>query len=137
MAGNELFAKGREAFLAGDLDWDGDTIKLIFVDHADDTPVPASDQFLSDILGAARVATSDAFATKTVTNGVADADPVTLLSVTGDPFESIVIYEEDGGGEGASRLIAYIDAATGLPTTPNGGNITVDWDDGSNKIFKL
>lgn len=133
---NVLFDKGREAFLGGDLDWDANTIKLIFVDHADDTPVVATDDNLDDILAGARVATSGAFATKTKTNGIADADDVTIATVTGDPFESIVIYK-DSGTESTSTLIAYIDVATGLPCTPNGGNITVAWDSGANKIFKL
>ncbi len=37
----------------------------------------------------------------------------------------------------AQRLIAYIDTATGMPVTPNGGDITIAWDNGANKIFKL
>jgi hypothetical protein len=49
MAGNELYAFGRESFLGGDLAWDVDTIKLIIVDDTDDTPVPATDQHLDDI----------------------------------------------------------------------------------------
>lgn len=133
---NALFDKGREAFLGGDLDWDAHTIKLMFVDHADDTPNVATDDFLDDILAAARVAISGAFTTKTKTNGVADADDVTLSAVTGDQFESMVIFR-DTGVEGTSSLIAYIDTATGLPATPGGGDITVRWDNGANKIFKL
>jgi len=34
-------------------------------------------------------------------------------------------------------LIAFIDTATNLPVTPNGGDIIVAWDNGANKIFKL
>ena len=37
----------------------------------------------------------------------------------------------------AQRVIAFIDTATGLPVTPNGGDITITWDNGANKIFKL
>ena len=37
----------------------------------------------------------------------------------------------------AQRVVAWIDTATGLPVTPNGGDITVSWDNGTNKIFKL
>lgn len=133
---NALFDKGREGFLDGNIDWDTNTIKLIFVDHADDTPVIATDDNLDDIASAARVATSGAFASKTVTDGVADAADVTVTAVTGDPFESIVIFK-DTGTESTSRLIAFIDTATGLPLTPNGGDVTVAWDNGSNRIFKL
>ena len=133
---NALFDAGRENILGGDIDWDANTIKLVFVDHTDDTPLPATDVALSDILAAARVATSDAFTTKTKTAGVADADDVTVASVTGDQFESIVIYK-DTGVETTSLLIAFIDTATGLPCTPNGGSVTVQFDSGANRIFKL
>jgi hypothetical protein len=37
----------------------------------------------------------------------------------------------------AQRVIAFLDTASNLPVTPNGGDITVSWDNGSNKIFKL
>lgn len=133
---NALFDKGREGFLDGNIDWDTNTIKMIFVDHADDTPNTTTDDNLDDIVAGARVATSGAFGSKTATDGVADAADVTVTAVTGDPFESIVIYK-DTGVESSSRLIAYIDTATGLPLTPNGGDVTVAWDNGTNKIFKL
>jgi len=133
---NALFDAGREAFLAGNLDWDGHDIKLVFVDHADDNPDVGVDDNLDDIAAAGRVGTSGNFAAKTVTDGVADADDVTVTSVSGDQFESIVIYR-DSGAEATSTLIAKIDTATGLPYTPSGGNITVTWDSGANKIFKL
>lgn len=134
---NALFDKGREAFLGGDLDWDANNIKLVCVDHADDTPNVSTDDFLDDLSAPSRVATSGNFANKTKTSGVADADDVTLTSVTGDPFESIVIYNDSPATEAGKHLIAYIDTATGLPLTPNGGDVIVQWDSGANKIFKL
>lgn len=133
---NALFDKGREGFLDGSIDWDTDTIKLILVDHADDNPDVAADDNLDDVAAGARVATSSAFSSKTVTSGVADAADVTLSTVTGDQSESLVIYK-DSGVESTSRLIAKIDTATGLPVTPNGGNINIVWDSGASKIFKL
>jgi hypothetical protein len=133
---NALYDKGREGFLDGSIDWDTHDIKFVFVDHADDTPNPASDDNLDDIAVGARVGTSGNLASKTVTAGVADAADNTVSTVTGDPFESINLYK-DSGVEGTSRLIAYIDTATGLPCTPNGGDITVQWDSGANRIFKL
>ena len=51
-------------------------------------------------------------------------------------IEAIIIYV-DSGTEATSPLIAYIDTATGLPITPNGGDIIVTWDNGTNKIFKV
>ena len=133
---NSLFDAGRESFLAGNTDWDANNIKLVFIDHADDTPVPSTDDNLDDLTAPARVATSGNFGSKTTTAGVADAADVTVTSVTGDPFESVVIYK-DSGTEATSTLLVFIDTATGLPLTPDGGNVTVQWDSGANRIFKL
>lgn len=133
---NALYDLGREGFLGGDIDWDANDIRLIFIDEADDTIDLAADDFLDDRAVASRVATSGAFASKTKTAGVADAADVTVSTVTGDVFESIDIYKHTGT-ESTSNMIANIDTATGLPCTPNGGNITVAWDSGSNRIFRL
>lgn len=132
---NALFDSGRQAFLQADIDYLTADIKLVFVDHADDTPVPGTDDNLDDILAAARVATSGNFASKTATAGTADAADVTVNAVSGDQFESVVIYE-DTGVESTSQLIAFIDTATGLPATPSGADITVQWDN-PNGIFTL
>lgn len=115
---NALYDKGRENFLGGDIDWDANTIKLVCVDEADDTIDLSNDDALDDRAAGSRVATSGAFSTKTKTAGVADADDVTLTSVTGDQFESIDIYK-DTGTESTSLLICNIDTATGLPLTPS------------------
>lgn len=133
---NALYDKGREGFLAGDIDWDANTIKIALIDEADDTIDLAVDDNWDDRASAARVAISSALSSKTTTAGVADAADVTFSAVTGDPSESIDIYK-DTGTESTSRLIANIDTATGLPVTPNGGDITVTWSNGSDKIFKL
>lgn len=127
-----LYDKGREAFLAGDIDWVADTIKVVAVDSGY-TPDFAVDDALEDVSGGTRVVTSDALASKTVAAGVADADDVTFTSVTGDPIAGLVVYKE-GGSEAASPLIAYIEVG---PATPNGSDITVTWDSGANKIFRL
>ncbi len=133
---NALYDKGREGFLDGSIDWDTNDIRLILIDEADDTIDLSVDDNLDDRAAPSRVATSGAFASKTVTNGVADAADVTLSAVTGDQSESIDIYKHTGT-ESTSRLICNIDTATGLPVTPNGGDITVTFDSGANKIFKL
>lgn len=133
---NYMYDRGRQGFLAGEIDWDADTIKLVLVDEADDTPSASGDNALSDRAAPSRVATSGAFASKTTTAGVADAADVTLSTVTGDQSESIDIYK-DSGTESTSYLIVNINTATGLPVTPNGGDIIIQWDNGSNKIFKL
>jgi hypothetical protein len=133
---NALYGKGRQKFLDGDIDWTNDNIKVVLVDTADYTVSIDSHEFLSDVASGGRVATSNNIGSKTSTLGVADAGDVTFTAVTGDQSEALVIYK-DTGSAATSPLIAYIDTATGLPVTPNGADITVTWDNGSNKIFKL
>ena len=132
---NALYDTGRNAFLLGDIDWVADTIKVVLVDAADYTVNLSTDDFLADVPSAARVATAT-LAGKSASAGVADASDVAFSGVTGDISEALVIYK-DTGVEATSQLIAYIDTATGLAVTPNGGDITVTWDNGANKIFKL
>lgn len=133
---NALYDKGRQGFLEGNISWSGDDIKVVLVDAADYTSDIAADDFLDDIPAGARVATSANLSGKTVVDGVADANDVTLTSVSGDEFELLAIYQ-DTGVESTSRLIALIDTATNLPLTPNGGDVTIQWDNGANRIFKL
>jgi len=133
---NAMYDKGREGFLDGSIDWDTDDIRCILVDTDDYSVDLAVHDNLDDVPSGARVAVSGALTGKTVAAGVADADDVTFSSVTGDQSEAIVIYKHTGT-ESTSRLIAYIDSATGLPVTPNGGDITVQWDSAASKIFKL
>lgn len=132
---NTLYDLGRQAFLEADLDWTGQDMRVILIDTADYTFNQAHD-FLNDVPAGARVAVSGALTGKTATNGVADADDVVLTAVTGDQSEALIIYQHTGV-ESTSRLVAYIDTATGLPVTPNGGNINIAWDSGANRIFKL
>ena len=130
---NALYGLGRESFLKGELSWSANNIKTILIDLADYTPNLSTDQFLSNIPAPARVATSANLGTKTTTLGSAAAANVTFSAVTGDISEALVVYQ-DSGVEGSSRLIALIDTATGLPVTPNGGDIEVQW---STPIFTL
>jgi hypothetical protein len=67
---------------------------------------------------------------------VADADDKTLTAVAGDTVEAVVVYQHTGS-DATARLICYIDTGTGLPFTPNGGDVTVSWNSGSDRIFRL
>ncbi len=108
------------------------TVKVVLVDGASYTYSAAHD-FFDDVAG---VVSTQTLATKTYTNGVFDADDVTFTSVAAGTYEILIIYI-DTGVAGTSRLVAYIDTATGLPVTSTGGNATVTWDSGANKIFAL
>jgi hypothetical protein len=132
---NTMYDPGRDAFLNGDIDYTNDTIVVYLIDTADYT-FSAAHQFLSSVAAAGRVANAT-LAGKSTSGGVADANDTVLASVTGDVSEALILVKSTGN-EATSPLIGYIDsAAAGLPVTPNGGDITITWDSGANKIFKL
>jgi hypothetical protein len=67
-------------------------------------------------------------ATKTYTNGTFDGADLTYTAVTGATVEALVGYVHNAGANTTWRLVFYFDSSvTGLPVTPNGGNITVTW----------
>jgi hypothetical protein len=75
-------------------------------------------------------------ATKTYTNGVFDGADCVFPSVSGASAEALVIYVKNAGANTTWQLVAYIDTGvTGLPVTPNSGNINITWD--ASGIFAL
>lgn len=100
----------------------------------------STNEFLSDIPAGGRVATSSALSSVSCTasgNGaVFDAADVTFSAVTGDQVEVIVIYKDTGSASTSPLLLAITDA-TNLPVTPNGGDITIAWSNGTSKILRL
>ena len=86
----------------------------------------SSHQFYSSLSGL--VGTDQQITTPTATNGTFDGDDVTFTSVSGASVEALVIYRKNAGANTTWRLVLYEDTSvTGLPVTPNGGNITVTW----------
>ena len=135
---NTLYDESRRLFLEAGINWLTDDIKAILVDAGAYSPNFSEHKHLSDIGTSARVSgTSGVLLTgKETTGGAADANDVTFSSVSGPSIEAVVLYV-DTGTESTSTLVAWLDTATGLPITPNGGDIIVTWDNGVNKIFRL
>lgn len=127
-----LYPKFKESMLSQNpsVDLDTDTIKVALVDTGTYTYSTAH-QYYSSVSGV--VGTPQTLGSKSVTDGVFDAADVTFTAVSGASVEALVVYK-DTGSAATSPLIAYID---GISVTPNGGDITVAWDNGSNKIFAL
>jgi hypothetical protein len=131
-----LYAAAKKAFLDGDIDLLNDDIRVQLIDVADYVVDLAAHDFLDDVAAAARVGTATALASKTTTAGVFDAADTVVSAVTGDGTEAVLVYSHTGGADSARRLIAYFDNA-GVVLTPNGNDVTVQWDNGANKIFKI
>ena len=132
---NALYPKWKEQLLqfTANNNLSSGTVKVALVDTGTYT-YSASDQFYSAVSSAV-VGTPQTIGSKTFTNGVLDGSDVTFSSVTGASVEALVIYI-DTGTAATSPLVAYIDSSvTGLPVTPNGGDITISWS--ASGIFAL
>jgi hypothetical protein len=131
---NAIYPIYKQALLDGltDIDLNDGTVKVALVDTGTYTYNAAHD-FLNDLSGV--VGTAQTIANTTVTNGLFDGDNVTFTAVSGASVEALVIYI-DTGVSTTSRLVAYIDTSvTGLPVTPNGGDISISWN--ASGIFQL
>jgi hypothetical protein len=132
---NAIYPLYKQALLdaSSDSDLNDGTVKVALIDTADYTYSTAHDFYNDASAGA--VGTPQTIANTTVTNGLFDGDNVTFTAVSGDPCEALIIYI-DTGNAATSRLVAYIDTGvTGLPVTPNGGDITITWN--ASGIFQL
>lgn len=132
---NQLFNKGREGILNGTIDMTGD-IRAALVKSTytfDNTDQHASD--MGDVLNGSTTALQN----KTYTNGIFDADDITLTATDAVACNALIVYEHKGGTADTWHLIAYIDTPqSGLPFTPAASQVVnIQWDSGSNKIFKL
>lgn len=140
---NGLFDAGREGFLVAEIDMDA-VWKVAAVRGT--APNLATQKFVSDFTGGGGVihGTPVTLAGKTATAGVFDANDITFTALASNASgHSLLLYQASAVGGGADvaatlqRLIGYIDTGTNIPFTPNGGDITVAWDSGANRIFKL
>ena len=122
---NALYPKWKEAIVQASSNSSlGGTVKVALVDTGTYT-YSSAHEFQSSLSGV--VGTAQTLGTKTYTNGVFDAADVTFTAVSGSSVEALVIYI-DTGSSATSRLVAYIDTGvTGLPVTPNGGDIGITW----------
>lgn len=146
---NGLYGPGREGFLAGEIDADTAVLKFLLVRlTAAGAPVFTSTQkFVSDLTATHTIAaTSPALSGKTVTNGTLDATDLapafTAVAANAQNHVLVLIQSSAVGGGGdvaatAQRLIAWFDTGTNIPIVPNGGDVNITFDNGTNRIFTL
>ena len=130
---NAIYPKYKEALLqhAANSSLTG-TVKVALVDTGVYT-YSAAHEFLTSLTGV--VGTAQVVGSKTFTDGVFDGADVTYTAVTGNSAEALVFYI-DTGTAATSRLVSYIDSGfSGLPVTPNGGDITLSFN--ASGIFAL
>lgn len=143
---NAIYPKFKQELMKGTTgtNLDSGTVKVALIDTSLYTYNASHELYdaggASDVIDAV-VGTPQTLGTKTFVSGTFDADDVTFTAVSQDlpnskdSVNALVIYT-DTGSSASSRLVAYLDTnITGLPVTPNGGNITVTWN--ASGIFTL
>jgi hypothetical protein len=131
---NALFPKSKAQMLQGGIDLSSSNVKvaLINVTGAGTTyTYSTAHDFLDDVASGAIIATSGNLAGKTFgPDGSFDSDDPTIIGVTGDSVEALLLYI-DTGTPSTSRLIMYQDTGvTGLPLTPDGSDVQIVVDAG-------
>lgn len=128
---NAIYPLFKQSLLAGDAnaDLDNNTTTdgpfVALIDTGTYT-YSAAHQYYSSLSGI--VGTDQRITSPTVTSGTLDGGDLTYTAVSGNSVEALGIYRKNTGANTTWRLVAFIDTSvTGLPVTPNGGDITVTW----------
>lgn len=139
---NGFYQQGMKHFAMGDIVWKasgGSDIRTTLVDTADYTVNLTTHEFRdTGTISAAAQEESMASGMTLVdaaVDGVVDANDVTFTATAGDQCEGILVYKNTGVAAN-DLLLFWWDTASGLPVTL-GGDVTVAWDNGANKIAKI
>lgn len=117
------------------VDFDTNDIRCSLIDGTDlsspaDPPLVSWDDY-ADMAQGTPVAEGGAMASKTVGSvgvGVFDSTvDYTFSTVTGDAADYLTIYQYTGVDANDALIATWDSATTGLPVTPNGGDIVVTW----------
>lgn len=132
-----MFANGRNRFARGEVIWKasaGSTIKGVLIDSGTTAPNLATHTSMSDLRSA--VVGSDTALTLIDPDGAGacDGNDLVFSAVTGASVEGVALYQEVSGSDANRFLICWIEFTA---VTPNGGDITIQWQGTSPFIFKL
>lgn len=117
------------------VDFDGDNIDASLLDETDSGSITAANVDYDEVDGATVVATGDV-PINAITDGVVDlTGALTFTSVSGDAADYLTVWKNSASAATSPLIITYDSATTGLPVTPNGGDITVTW--GSSTLLTL
>lgn len=145
---NALYDVARAGLLRGEINWITDTIYCVLVKSGTSNTVTSPSATMEDITNPQRDYGTEGsegvqLQGRAVTsNGAADGLPVTFTNVgaagigSADAIGAIVLYKHTGADDSLNIPILWLDTATGLPITPNTGSIIINWDQGSNRIFR-
>jgi len=114
---SQLYPKGAENILEGNAQFGTHNFKVLFYSGS----FNSAHEFHSDLTGGSIIATSGNLASVVATNGVVNANDITITAVTGSAFTHVILFR-DTGTSATSPLIAIFDVAS---FTPTGGDVNV------------
>jgi hypothetical protein len=115
-------------------DFNTDNIDASLLDETD-AALTASDEDYDDVDTATVVSTADVAVSSIGSGAVTLSGAVTFTAVTGDAADWLTVWKNSGTPSTSPLAISWDSASTGLPVTPNGGNIVATW--GSNILVTL
>jgi hypothetical protein len=107
-----------------------DNIDVSLLDATDSGAVDATFVDYDEVDAADVVATTDLAATITVGSvgtGVLDAGDTTFTGVSGDAADYLTLWMNSGSPATSPLAVTWDSATTGIPVTPNSGDIIVTW----------
>lgn len=124
------YLAGLEGLLSS-INLSSDTIKIAAVSTS---YTFANSETSMTTAGGTRIGTDQTLGSKTITNGVFDAADATWTAVAGgSTIGGFVVYKFVTNDAGSTPIL-FIDTTD---TATNGGDIVLQFDNGTNKIFKL
>lgn len=137
---NGAYQHGIKNFALGNVVWKlsgGSDIRTALVDTADYTVDLANHDFMNDVAAASREETSAAMTlVDAAVDGVVDASDVIFVGTAGDQCEAIIVYRFVTVDADSLPLFWWDTGIGGMPVTL-GGDVTVSWSNGADKIARI
>ena len=105
------------------IDLNTDDMEASLLDQTDSGTVDATDVDYDDVDTPTVVANVDIEIT--ISGATASSTGCTFTAVTGDAADYLTVWKNSGTPSTSPLVITWDSATTGLPVTPNGGNIVV------------
>ena len=119
------------------IDLDTDNIDASLLDATDSGVITASFQDYDEVDTPTVLATGDLPAVTSITNGVVTLTGAMTFSAVaaGHEIDYLTVWKNSGTPATSPLILTWDNASTGIPVTPNGGDIVATW--GSNILVTL
>ena len=112
------------------IDFNGDTIASSLLDQTDSGAITTSTVDYDELDAAVVVHAEEALGSLTVGivgAGIFDAANTVMSAVSGDAVDWLTVHKDTGTPGTSPVALGFDSATTGIPVTPNGGDITSAW----------